>query len=261
MTVNTKIHAKITPVFIHGGPVTEDYLAPFLKPYFPTGFFFDQDISSNSTQEQLITQLESKVEPLISLPEDKVVLIGHSWGSILATHFLNKHSRHGSKYEDKIVGVVIVSAFLNSNQELEFKSRYSSYNSKQALYYSLLSDFELTDISKKEFKGKKITNLEYIDWMMTKFSPSAFSQLIPEKFDYTDMLRETKVPILNIVGSQDRRHLTDMILKYGELSDLITNIVINEAGGSPFLIPDHAKIFSTKVKEFISSLGFLTPTL
>lgn len=101
--IQAKGNSRNTPIiYLHGGPggIIKDYVIQALQPLAEVGFplyFYDQlgsghsnrldNIAAYSLQRhcqdlaQIIGQLQAK----------KVVLIGHSWGAILATQYAAKH--------------------------------------------------------------------------------------------------------------------------------------------------------------------------
>lgn len=89
-------------VVVHGGPVLEHgYLLPHLQPLAKTHqlIFFDQRLSGrsaghvDSASVRLATFVEDIEALRLSLGLDRMVLLGHSWGGLLALEYAIRHGR------------------------------------------------------------------------------------------------------------------------------------------------------------------------
>jgi proline iminopeptidase len=90
-------------VVVHGGPVLEHgYLLPHLRPLAQSHelIFYDQRLSGrsaghvDSSTVHLATFVEDIEALRVSLGLDRIVLMGHSWGGLLAMEYAIRHGEH-----------------------------------------------------------------------------------------------------------------------------------------------------------------------
>ncbi|MEO0988063.1 MAG: alpha/beta hydrolase [Cyanobacteria bacterium J06639_14] len=107
-----------TAIFIHGGPGVFGYSESFCKSIsmFATVLHYHQRGSKETNRdigiEDHIEDLESIIEN--QFPTAKPIVVGHSWGAMLALLFAAKHSRRIQKL------ILIGSGPLNSSNGKEF---------------------------------------------------------------------------------------------------------------------------------------------
>lgn len=97
----TQIGDGAPVVFLHGGPGNDfNYVIDALRPHLDDARFvlFDQRgslLSPVTTEHEATLSLDTLVTDLetlrIALGEEKLVLFGHSWGSLLALSYYQKH--------------------------------------------------------------------------------------------------------------------------------------------------------------------------
>nr|WP_315171793.1 alpha/beta hydrolase [uncultured Flavobacterium sp.] len=101
-------------VFLHGGPGADYRNALSVKQLADNGYFvvfYDQRGSGLSRREDknrysiglILDDLDAVINHYKSSPNQKVFLLGHSWGGILASAFINK-------YPTKIAGAILAEA-------------------------------------------------------------------------------------------------------------------------------------------------------
>jgi len=114
-----------------------------------------------------------------------------------------------------VSGVALVTAFLHSDQENSFQDRFeNNYPKKDTIYHALLSNQEIASNLSFTFNNKPYTPRQFIDWAISKWDSHTHTRLIPESFDYRPIISQLDIPVLNIFGSEDRRHLADFIVKF-----------------------------------------------
>lgn len=255
---NTIEKEPVVFVFLHGGPFNKDYFEPFFADDTKPSIFYSQKVSEHKTPDDAVFELEKLLKQYSSKNGySNFILVGHSWGSILISYFAHKHLRKGKKTKlgKQISGVALVTAFLHSEQEDMFQKRFQrAYPKKDTIYYALLSDKELTSKKEIPFKGKLYTPKEIVDWALREWDKGATERLIKKSFDDRPIISQLDIPVLNVVGSQDRRHLTDYIIKFEKLGPHVENLVIRDAGGFPFLLERHRKALSQGLKDFANKI-------
>ena len=108
-----------TLIFIHGGPGFSDYLKPYfdgLEPQFKC-VFFDQKKGGAIQIGDLLEQLEK----IVKAETNKVVIVGHSWGGILATEYVLRHT-------NEISGLVLMSTGLSASDLKEYRNELARLN-------------------------------------------------------------------------------------------------------------------------------------
>lgn len=90
-------------IVVHGGPVLEHgYLLPYLTPLAQTRelIFYDQRLSGrsagrvDSASVRLATFVEDIEALRLSLGLDRITLMGHSWGGLLALNYAMRYGEH-----------------------------------------------------------------------------------------------------------------------------------------------------------------------
>jgi proline-specific peptidase len=266
-----------TPVIlVHGGPGASSY---YLKPLEVLGderpvVRYDQlgGGHSDKTTDTTLFTIAHFVKELDSLRSalgyERVHLIGHSWGSILAFEYYRAHP-------ERVASLTLASAALNI-PEWQRNTRKLvltlSDSSQQAIKASeAANDFDSPDYAKamEEFYGKYVWRRpvqEDLDSTMKSMSQPIYSYMQgPSEFtitgtlrtyDATRLLRRVKVPTLYTVGEYDEAN-----------PETIKRFAARTPGAKVEVIPDAAHIVTWDnpeatvrvVREFLRSVDSAVP--
>lgn len=224
---------KCTLIFLHGGPGFRDYLKPYftqLEKSFRC-VFYDQLRGPEVTIQDLVSELHSVVQK----SSDKVVLVGHSWGGVLAV-------KYASVYEDKLAGLVLMSTGLKASQwRDEFRKE--------------LHDLALEDASPEEIfltppeveVGKPV-----LDMTWESFSEETFDSLFStylSNYDLTENFQNLQIPILNIFGEKDVRFPLRVTKSFKKLKENVIELELPNTGHFPFLSVENQKKITNLIEE------------
>ncbi|WP_312994332.1 alpha/beta fold hydrolase [Chryseobacterium flavum] len=249
-------------IFIHGGPgawsESFESLGGSRLESDLTMIYYDQrgsGRSANSPEENY--SLNRMVEDIEELRKnsgtEKIYLLAHSFGGILAVHY-------AKKYPDHLKGIILANCTLNLKYSLQEQINYmnqvmkTNYKSTEA---TLLSDFIKIkgDLSKKGLDYKMLSdekqNIDLLNTIDRKnpstyaFAQKAFS--IQEYWeDHTPLTRSVKIPTLIITGTKDHS-----IGKNHFKSFSFPDQQIAEINGGHFLYYEKNKEFVKAVSDFI----------
>lgn len=220
-------------IFLHGGPGFRDYL----RPYFETlesdfrCVFYDQLRGAEVTMDPLLAQLDAIVES----QQNKVVLIGHSWGGVLATQYALTH-------QEKLAGLVLMSTGLNITQwRDEFHAELAARNLEGAApekIYLVEDELQLGN------------TLLASTWEI--FSEETFDQLFEtyvKDYDLTQEIAKIQVPILNIFGDGDVRFPPRVSRTFRSFNQRIEDFEMKNAGHFPFLLEENRQKIVALLKQ------------
>jgi pimeloyl-ACP methyl ester carboxylesterase len=207
---------KTKLIFLHGGPGFRDYLRPYF--YQLDGafncIFYDQGRGSNVSVEDLLCELESKIGD--SMP----VLVGHSWGGVLATEFASRH-------EKKISGLAFMSTGLSHIQWHDYRDHLEKFG---------LADAPMEKIvlaaNDPPSAGVFLTDVD------VSFSEETFDSLYDNyltRFDLTEAVRHLSLKTVSIFGDRDLRFSPRIAQQIEALNPRIKSHQIAGAGHFPFL--------------------------
>ena len=214
---------SLTFIFLHGGPGFKDYLEPYfnsLEKKF-TCVFYDQVRGSKVQIKDQVDQLNDFVQESAS----RVVLVGHSWGGVLATQY-------ASLYSEKLAGLVLISTGLNTTQwKDEFRAELKSLDLEDAPPENIF-------LTSKELElGKPL-----LDSTWEGFSEETFDSLDASflgDYDLTNVLAKLHIPILNVYGQKDIRFPTRVAKSFRKYNRNLTDLEISDAGHFPFLLKEN----------------------
>lgn len=224
-----------TLIFLHGGPGFKDYL----KPYFTqlekkfNCIFYDQIRGPKVTIDAQISELHS----LVLKSSQQVILIGHSWGGVLATKYASEH-------EDKLAGLVLMSTGLNSSQwRDEFRAELKNLGLEDASPEEIfLTPAELE-------VGKPV-----LDATGESFSEETFDNIFStylSNYDLTNEFQNLQIPVLNIFGEKDVRFPKRVAKSIKSLKRDVIELELANTGHFPFLlIENREKIAELIEKKF-----------
>ena len=225
---------KRTIIFLHGGPGFNDYLKPYLSELNSdfNCIFYNQKRGAKIKVDDLVLELDK----LIESQNDKPILLGHSWGGVLATEYIRR-------FQAKVSGLVLMSTGLNAYQWVEWNKK--------------LDDLGLGDasIEKILLTSTELENgINLLDKAMKSFSGETFDSIFDsylKTYDLLYALGSINVPILNIFGEKDLRFSRDITKTFRNYNKSIIDIEIKNAGHFPFLEKGNRKsIISSIVKSF-----------
>jgi pimeloyl-ACP methyl ester carboxylesterase len=224
---------KSTLIFLHGGPGFSDYL----KPYFTeleTKFdciFYDQVRGPLVTLREQMSELHS----LVLKSRNKVVLIGHSWGGVLATNY-------ASTYEEKLAGLVLMSTGLNA---LQWRDEFRAE----------LKNLGLENASPEEIflapAEREIGKLLLVSVEQT-FSEETFDHIFStylNTYDLTKNLQRLQIPVLNIFGANDVRFPLRVARSFRKIKKDVIELELPNTGHFPFLLIENRKKISKLIIE------------
>jgi pimeloyl-ACP methyl ester carboxylesterase len=209
---------KTTLIFLHGGPGFRDYLKPFFEVLSDrfNCVFFDQVRGPTVKIDEMLSQLNSLVR---SIPGNKI-LIGHSWGAVLATAYV-------TQYQEQLAGFVLMSTGLSHKH---WNDEFQVELTKLGLLDAKPDEIFLTPREAKE-------GTSFLDQVWESFSNETFEsmQTYLDSYDLTDSFRDISIPILNIFGEKDVRFPARICRTFQTLNKRVTNFEIAGAGHFPFL--------------------------
>ncbi len=209
---------KPTLIFLHGGPGFRDYLKPFFKS-LAVKFnceFYDQIRGPTVTIDEMLAQLNTRV---CSIPGKKI-LVGHSWGAVLATAYVTQH-------EEQLAGLVLMSTGLSHKH---WNDEFQLERTKLGLLSAKPHEIFLTPHEAND-------GTSFLDQTWESFSSETFEcmQTYLDSYDLTDSFRNIGIPILNIFGEKDVRFPARICRTFQTLNKRVTNFEIAGAGHFPFL--------------------------
>lgn len=225
---------KRSIIFLHGGPGFKNYLKPYLSG-LESDFnctFYDQKRGAKVNVDDLVLELDKIVES----QNDRPILLGHSWGGVLATEY-------AKRFKSKVSGLVLMSTGLNAKQWVQWNKELDDLGLGDAPTEKLfLTLIELEN-------GKKL-----LDETMKSFSSETFDSIFEiylKKYDLLNDLTSINVPILNIFGEKDLRFSRNVTKAFRNYNKSIIDIEIKNAGHFPFLEKGNREsITSSIVKNF-----------
>jgi len=225
---------KRTIIFLHGGPGFNDYLKPYLldlKSDF-NSVFYNQKRGKEITIDDLVMELDQ----LIGSQSDKPILLGHSWGGVLAVEYIKR-------FQSKTSGLILMSTGLNASQWVQWNSE--------------LDDLGLEDASPEELflTSIELDNGNYLlDETMKTFCGETFDSIFDSylsKYDLLHDLSNIEVPILNIYGEKDLRFSKNVSNTFKNFNKSIIDIEIPNAGHFSFLNIDNRKNIISSVVKYL----------
>ncbi len=257
-------------VVVHGGPVLDHtYFLPHLENLARDYqlIFYDQRAAGQSSTEvdsskMTISDFAEDIELLRRhLGFDKINLMGHSWGGLLATIYAIRHSDrlnhlilsnsmapnvHDWQKESEEV------AKLQTSEDREIRQAYiDSIRNYPDQRYRLIGEFLKTSFKPQMYDRSNLDKLELTipdDYDLR----SGLTRLLgPDMstFDYDSLLRNIQCPTLLIYGEMEPavKMYSQKMLSLIPNSELVT---IGQSGHFPFI--EQPKKFRQAVKSFLA---------
>lgn len=222
-------------IFLHGGPGFKDYLDLYFSSKIGeyNCVFYDQIQGAEVTVKNLTNQLDE----IINQKDGKVLLLGHSWGGVLATEYAKNNL-------DKVDGLILMSTGLNSAQ--------------WTLYNQELENIGKSDIERDELlftlnerkEGKKM--LEHESW--NEFSKETFDAIFKDYLQSYDLLKDLDqltIPILNIYGENDLRFSKAVTTTFKVKNPCIQDLEIKGSGHFPYILEKNMYLITRSINQFI----------
>jgi len=230
---------KTDLIFLHGGPGYTDYLQPYFENQFSsidfTTTFYTQSQSPDVTVEKLTHELGQHVH------SPNTILIGHSWGGVLAVEFLKRTQ------DERIKGVVLIDSYLCSDHvTLEYKKELSNLGLIQPTWEQIF-------FTPREREAAQ----PLLATLQTTLNEPIFHKLWGEfasNFDHRSFASQMIVPLLNVFGDRDIRIPSRVIRSYAQLNPRFQNVEIQEAGHFPFLLEADLRQVVSAIDEFSREL-------
>lgn len=291
-------------LWLHGGP---GFPLTYLTYYYQTALekdytivcweqrgcgrtFYRNKSNGNLTIEQLLTDTDEVIDYLRGrFSQEKIIIIGQSWGTVLGMDYINIHPEKVAAY----IGVGQVTDFSqgkiyaaesavqmamenDNNEDAEFLERcieqLSKTESIEKLDVKSLEEMIITSTKylkcdgemsgiKRIFAAITSPEMSWNDarWFLfasdTQNIITFQNNLVDYMYFQFDVMKSSKeydIPICFIQGKSDWITPTNLVNDYYEViaSDKKEMIVINNAGHTPFL--DNPEQFCEAVKTFLS---------
>lgn len=213
---------KTTLIFLHGGPGFKDYLKPFFSGLTEkfNCIFYDQLQGAGVRVENLLSELD---EIMMKIPGEKV-LVGHSWGGILAIEY-------ASLLPKSVSGLVLMNTGLNSKH---WSEEYHQELKRLGMEEAPMEKIFLTDSELK-------TGLPFLMQVEKTFSEPTFESLNEGylgHFDTTSRFKNLQMPILNIFSEKDLRFPAYIARTFKDSNPNVRDFEIKNAGHFPFLMEE-----------------------
>lgn len=237
-------------LFLHGGPGMDPaYFFPYLEPLSQKNQLttYAQGFSGAVTLPALINELKT----VLALSKKPLFIFAHSWGSTLILEYLrrNKISR--------LKGLVFCAWTYAADFERSYKASLLDHlieHKLKNLKWNTNADYKKNLPKLKElyfhpaYFDEAIQLCQRLEYNVALFN-SIKSSHTPD-YDLRDVLKNLKVPVLSLVGTQDRVTPPEYIRKGAKLIRHLQHEELDEASHFPF-IEESGQIIKL-VDKFIS---------
>ena len=259
-------------IFSHGGPgLSQNYLLPYFDALAANYqlIFYDQRGSGKSAFPKDTTSINiaTFVEDIEAIRKyfgkDKITLVGHSWGSLLALHY-------GQKYPDNLTQLILISPAPTTSAYYEkmlsnMQQKRKEEDTKELVRLMMSKEFEKRDpetfakamkIGDKSnlYDQTKVDSLYELHnynkktagnfWLVSNIMEKNFFN-----YDITSEINNISCPSIIIIGDMDNVPFASNQL----LSETLKNTkleVIKETGHYPFF--EDPKAFSNALYNFLN---------
>jgi len=257
-------------VVVHGGPVLEHgYLLPHLAPLAESYelIFFDQRLSGRSAPrvDSASVRLATFVDDIEALRQslglDRVHLMAHSWGGLLAIHYALEHQEHLISLvllnsmspssdlwqeEERLLSERVTAADSTASADLRESEAFAA-REPEAIRQLLLLSFK-TQFHDPNRSGD--LDIYVPDDYVDRSRQFGYMMVDLASFDLRGELDRIKVPTLVIYGSAEPA----VALGGAALRDRIPNVefgIIEDAGHFPFI--EQPEAFLLAVRRFLEA--------
>ncbi|MCB0387083.1 MAG: alpha/beta hydrolase, partial [Bdellovibrionales bacterium] len=180
------VSANTRLVFLHGGPGFDDYMHEVFGSHFKDhGIFYTQSKGPAIKVSHLVGELNQKIQP-----NSKTILVGHSWGGVLALEALRY-----PQIANRVAGLVLISSPISANQEAEFQKALAQLSEPNVanIFLSVAEQEAWQPFLAKVMKtyDRELAN--------------RFRDTYLNKMNLGPTLASLRIPVLHIFGSDDIR--------------------------------------------------------
>ena len=263
-----------TILVLHGGPgLDQSYLLPQMtelsKQYRVV--FYDQRGSGKSTStlidfkhinvDQFVQDLDSLRK---ALQLKKIIILGHSWGGLLAMHYAINHPQHVSAM------ILMNSAPATSIGFQTFEEEYKKRTKpimKELVEIQTSDQFKQFDPKTTSLFYRKIFSTYFykphaVDKLTLSFTPMSAknsaeignifgSTLFSSPYDLRPQLQKLSIPTLVITGDADPIPVN----AEKEIADAVKHaqfFVIKQSGHFPYI--EQPKVLFSKIQQFLNEI-------
>ncbi len=291
-------------LWLHGGP---GFPLTYLTYYYQTALekdytivcpeqrgcgrtFYRNKDNHNLTIEQLLSDTNELIDYLRErFDQEKIIIIGQSWGTVLGMNYINVHSEKVAAY----IGVGQVTNFSQgkiyaAESAVQMATANGNNEDAEFLDHCMEQLYETEGIEKLDVNSLEkmiITSTKYLkcngempgaqqiftaitspemSWNDAKwflFASNTQNIILSQRnlvdymyfqFDVMDLREKYDIPICFIQGDNDWITPTNLVENYysGVTADKKEMVIINNAGHTPFL--DNPEHFCEAVKTFLS---------
>lgn len=227
----------MTTIYLHGGPGFRDYLEDSFRDFHRDDALFYTQKRPIAAVDEAIEELADKVAGL-----DPIVLVGHSWGGILALAYLEKYGPRG------LSGLVLMSTPISFHVTAHFQKECESRG---------LVAPQPTEIFLAAAERAQPAPVSFLKDLMEDLEPRSLQAIWDSffvRFDFHALLRALPVPGLIIYGSEDLRVPAWSQGRYLNLNSRFQEIKVDGAGHFPFLLPAHREQTGMTIQNFVRTL-------
>gem|GEM_PF-5646366 len=211
--------SETTAIFLHGGPGFKDYLKPFfqdLSSHFKC-IFYDQAKGPEVEIGHLLSQLDLHVDA----SSQPVILVGHSWGAVLAIEY-------AARYPQKVSGLAMICSGLSHDH---WFTEYQKEKEHLGLLNASAEEIFLAPHERAE--GKAL-----LDNFWETFSEETFESLNKTylvDYDLIAKFSTLQIPVLNIFGEMDIRFPSRITKTFSAYNPNVVNLEVKKTGHFPFV--------------------------
>lgn len=228
--------SAIKIVFLHGG-AGDNHLnflphCKALSKDFHLYFYDQTDAGQSYSEEKPTYSVALEVEHLEQLRQhwqiDKLNLVGHSWGSILALHYAHKYPQHVNKLLlTGAIGIEVrylqlfgqnLQSRLSPEDQQNAQALMSAGATQQEYFEKVLVKHYFADSRKVQDMHRSKINFEV---------NQAIGQELFQNFDLNDALSKFTFPVLVLQGSEDVLRLEDIKAGFAQIPQVVFQEIPN----------------------------------
>lgn len=243
---------RLSILLVHGGPGMDDsYFSPYLDPLRGISELTSYRQRRKASLDELCVELADKSASLT----EPAILLGHSLGSILILETLRRYAL------SKVRGIILVSCGIDTSMNEAFVANMQNWKPRplnriavspdDAMKISCLESVEMFFSSDAIDRGISVLDaISYCAESVRRF----YLEYLAD-FDLKPILRELKIPVLNLYGQLDYRIPATHSEKAAALNPLIHNVEVPQAGHFPFV--DQPQVCCEAIERFLYGGQFI----
>lgn len=208
-------------VLVHGYPENStmfDLQTEFLKQYF-TVLLPDLPGAGQSEYNEELKTIEDFAEAVHAVIQneniDKCYLLGHSMGGYITLAF-------AEKYPDKLYGFGLIHSHASADDEAKKENRRKTIESVQKYGSRPFVETMVPGLFTKENQTKLKNEINALVENFKEIEEKAvvrFTEIMIDRKDTTHVLKQSKVPVLFILGEEDTSAKLEAVLPQTYLAD------------------------------------------